>query len=73
MRTIKKRHIENVRKHIGTEPITLRTLARRMRCSYYAAQRRMAAFLEAEGLSVGQTVVREGERGPASVAYYLTR
>lgn len=73
MRTIKKRDINAIEKHLPhseSEAISMFQLAKRLRCSYMTARRRLAAWAEREKRTVKTTVVRVGERGPESVGYY---
>lgn len=73
---IQPEHIEAVKKFLprGQEnAITMRTLAKRMRCSKGAAERRFNAYLEkTKGFEKIKSIpVREGERGPSSTGFYL--
>lgn len=74
---IQPHHIEAVKKFLPRgkdNAITMRALARRMRCSKGAAERRFNAYLKKYG-NVSERVkfipVREGDRGPLSVGFYL--
>lgn len=74
---IEPHHIEAVKKHLPrgvANAITMRTLARRMRCSKGAAERRFNAYWKAHrelDTKVKFTPVRDGERGPMSAGFYL--
>lgn len=75
---IEPHHIEAVKKHLPrgvANAITMRTLARRMRCSKGAAERRFNAYWKLHRKELDNrikfTTVRDGERGPLSAGFYL--
>lgn len=55
------------------KPLTANALAKRLRCSRDAALRRIEALRRARKgfLKIRETAVREGLRGPESVAFYI--
>lgn len=76
-KVIEPKHIEAVKQWIPRgkdKAITMRALARRMRCSKGAAERRLNAYL-AKYKNLNERLktvpVREGERGPVSSGFYL--
>jgi hypothetical protein len=66
-----------VKKHLPRgkdNAITMASLARRMRCSKGAAERRFNAYLKQHkelDQRIKFTPVRDGERGPLSAGFYL--
>jgi hypothetical protein len=76
VRTYKTSHIESVEKAMLSrltekDAITLRALSKQLRCSYFAAKRRLNAWCEEHDIMLGMVTKREGESGPASRAYYV--
>ena len=76
MRTYKTSHIESVEKAMlerltAEDAITLRALSKRLQCSYFAAKRRLGAWVKEHNVTLGTTKKREGESGPISKAYYV--
>ena len=74
---LKPEHIEAVKRWLPigvTEAVTIRALARRMRCSQGAAERRLNRYLrmnESVARRLKSLLVREGKRGPRSTGFYL--
>ena len=74
MRNIKRSHLDVVERALVTEkPITIQALAKKMRCSYMAAKRRLFKWAELNNVRLAESRVREGDAGPESVAYSLTK
>lgn len=76
MRTYKTSHIESVEKAMlervtEERAITLRALSKRLRCSYFAAKRRLHAWQKMQDVKLGVVLKREGESGPISRAYFV--
>lgn len=76
MRTYKTSHIESVEKTMLSrlsekDAITLRSLSKRLRCSYFAAKRRLNAWVTENNIKLGVVMKREGESGPISKAFYV--
>lgn len=61
--------IEKLLRGKKSTPVTMRALARHMRVSFTTAQRRLESARR--NLLIYQTPVREGERGPLSLGYYM--
>lgn len=68
MRTIDPENIDRLRKALTRKPQSVRTLAKKLKCSRGAVMRWVGRIY-----GVRSTVMpeAEGERGPKSVGYYL--
>ena len=69
-------HVEEAGKLLGRgqkNAVTIRTLAKKMKCSKAAAERRVNAYLtKTKGFEKLKSIpMREGERGPLSTGFYL--
>jgi hypothetical protein len=73
VKLIEPKHILAVSKHLSDTPITMRALAKKLRCTLPTAMRRLAAWEATQkGLKkLKSRYVREGKRGFESVGYYL--
>lgn len=76
MKTYKNSHLESVNKAMmealtPETAKTMRALSTRLQCSFFAAKRRLAEWQKQSGMKLKTTMKREGEKGPASKAYYL--
>ncbi len=77
MRTYKTSHIQSVEKAMldrnrPDDAITLRSLSKRLKCSYFAAKRRLFSWQKTNKVVLLKTQKREGESGPISTAYYVS-
>lgn len=65
----------DIYKFLSTElrkgPKSAKTLAKKMKCSINGAKRRVAKLANETDEKVKQGYMREGERGPESLVYYI--
>lgn len=52
-------------------PMTMRALSGRLQCSFQAAERRFKAWMDRDMPRLESVEIREGEKGPLSVAYFV--
>ena len=74
MRSIKMKDLERIETLMPTkeaDAVSIAHLAKKMKCSYMAAKRRMEKYAEREGLKLKTTTRREGLAGPESVCFYV--
>lgn len=75
MKTINPKSLEKLEAVLtnAKEPLTLKALGKKLRCSRDATIRRLDAFIEKHKgfFKVKKVYVREGKRGPESEAFYL--
>lgn len=72
MRTLKPEEIAAVKEFLPkgiAKAVSLRFLAKKMRCSREAAMRRLEAYVEGKDIKLKRVKLREGKRGPTSVGY----
>lgn len=75
-KTLQQKDIDAVKQHLPSsaeKAVTMRALAKKLRCSKGAAERRLNAFLAQsnKGDKLQSVQVREGERGPTATGFYL--
>lgn len=71
MNTINPKHIERVRNLLNKKPQSLKTLSRKTGFSRNKVNRIIDRLFDDKTIFVRYAMVREGERGTESVAYYV--
>jgi DNA-binding Lrp family transcriptional regulator len=73
VRQIDSKDLDALAKKLSDKPQSVNTLAKKLRCSREAVKRRLEAYqyLVKGFIKIKQAPVREGERGPMSVGYYV--